>query len=60
MLYLFLKKNHPGAIAVFAFDNSSSRGKYAEDALNANHMKLNPGEKRLSYAIQSLMGKFNI
>ncbi|GES92520.1 hypothetical protein RCL_jg28850.t1 [Rhizophagus clarus] len=40
------EKTHPGAIAVFAFDNSSSHGKYADDALNANHMNLNPGGKQ--------------
>ncbi|PKY54915.1 hypothetical protein RhiirA4_474000 [Rhizophagus irregularis] len=40
------EKTHPGAIAVFAFDNSSSHGKYADNALNANHMNLNPGGKQ--------------
>ncbi|CAG8715719.1 1511_t:CDS:2 [Rhizophagus irregularis] len=40
------EKTYPGAIAVFAFDNSSSHGKYADNELNANHMNLNPGEKQ--------------
>ncbi|RGB33946.1 hypothetical protein C1646_787910 [Rhizophagus diaphanus] len=40
------EKTHPEAIAIFAFDNSSSHGKYTDDALNANHMNLNPGGKQ--------------
>ncbi|RGB33345.1 hypothetical protein C1646_761801 [Rhizophagus diaphanus] len=40
------EKTHPGEIAIFAFNNSSSHGKYADDALNANHMNLNPGGKQ--------------
>lgn len=37
---------HPGAIAVFAFDNSSSHNAYASDALNAKTMNVNPGGKQ--------------
>ena len=32
---------HPGSIAVFAFDNSSSHNAYASDALNAKAMNVN-------------------
>ena len=34
-------------IAVFAFDNSTSHGAYAKDALCANNMNLNPGGKNM-------------
>ena len=37
---------YPGAIAVFAFDNSSSHNAYASDALNAKTMNVNPGGKQ--------------
>ncbi|PKC16838.1 hypothetical protein RhiirA5_406527 [Rhizophagus irregularis] len=43
---LIFEKTHPNAIAVFAFDNSSSHGKYADNALNANHINLNLSEKQ--------------
>ncbi|CAB4487040.1 unnamed protein product [Rhizophagus irregularis] len=43
---LIFEKTHPSAIAVFAFDNSSSHGKYADNALNANHINLNLSEKQ--------------
>ena len=37
---------HSGAIAVFAFDNSSSHAAFAADALNARNMNVNPGSKQ--------------
>jgi len=37
---------HPGAIAVFAFDNSSSHAAFAADALNVRNMNVNPGGKQ--------------
>ncbi|PKK55891.1 hypothetical protein RhiirC2_872144 [Rhizophagus irregularis] len=40
------EKIHPGMIAVFAFDNSSSHAKLADDTLNAANMNLNPGGKQ--------------
>lgn len=40
------EKTHPGSIAVFAFDNSSSHKKFADDALNVANMNLNPGGKQ--------------
>ncbi|CAI2201364.1 15752_t:CDS:1, partial [Funneliformis geosporum] len=40
------EKTHPGMIAVFAFDNSSSHAKLANDTLNAMNMNLNPGGKQ--------------
>jgi hypothetical protein len=40
------KLNHPGIIAVFAFDNSSSHTKLADDTFNAINMNLNPGRKQ--------------
>jgi hypothetical protein len=40
------EKLHPGAVAVFAFDNSSSHGAFAADALNARAMNVNPGGKQ--------------
>ncbi|CAB5393748.1 unnamed protein product [Rhizophagus irregularis] len=43
---LIFEKTYSSAIAVFAFDNSSSHRKYADNALNANHMNLNPSEKQ--------------
>ena len=39
---------HPNCVAFFLFDNSTSRGAFAEDALNANKMNLNPGGKQPS------------
>ena len=33
-------------IAVFAFDNSSSHAKLADDTLNVTNMNLNPGGKQ--------------
>ena len=33
-------------IAIFAFDNSSSHVKLADDTLNATNMNLNPGGKQ--------------
>ncbi|PKK66657.1 hypothetical protein RhiirC2_784484 [Rhizophagus irregularis] len=50
---LIFKKTHSGAIAIFVFDNSSSYRKYAGDALNANHMNLNPN----NYHDRNLCGK---
>ena len=41
-----LYSTDPGMIAVFAFDNSSSHAKLADDTLNAANMNLNPGEKQ--------------
>ena len=40
------EKMHPGAIAVFAFDNSSSHGAFSCDALNAKAMNVNSGGKQ--------------
>ncbi|GES72956.1 hypothetical protein RCL_jg15606.t1 [Rhizophagus clarus] len=40
------EKTHPGMVAVFAFDNSSSHAKLADDTLNAVYMNLNPGGKQ--------------
>src|ERR1041384_2769783 len=37
---------HPGAIGVFAFDNSSSHAAFAADALNARAMNVKPGGKQ--------------
>ncbi|GBB98125.1 hypothetical protein RclHR1_31400003 [Rhizophagus clarus] len=39
------EKTHPGMVAVFAFDNSFSHAKLADDTLNAAYMNLNPGRK---------------
>jgi len=40
------ERMHPGAIAVFAFDNSSSHSAFAADALNARAMNVNSGGKQ--------------
>ena len=40
------ERMHPGAIAVFAFDNSSSHGAFAHDALNARAMNVGSGGKQ--------------
>ena len=40
------EKMHPGAIAVFAFDNSSSHAAFASDALNAKTMNVKSGGKQ--------------
>jgi hypothetical protein len=37
---------HPGAIAVFAFDNSTSHGAFSPNALVASHMNVGPGGKQ--------------
>src|SRR5688572_31972465 len=37
---------HPGCVGIFAFDNSTSHGAFADDALIAKHMNLNPGGKQ--------------
>ena len=37
---------HPNAIAVFAFDNSTNHGAMADNALCAQHMNLNSGERQ--------------
>ena len=34
-------------VVVFAFDNSFSHAKLADDTLNAANMNLNPGKKQL-------------
>ena len=38
---------HPKAIAVFAFDNSTSHGTFSSDAFIANRMNVRPGGKQL-------------
>ncbi|PKY51387.1 hypothetical protein RhiirA4_424476 [Rhizophagus irregularis] len=38
--------NHPNAIGVFTFDNSTNHGAMAKDALNVNNMNINPGGKQ--------------
>lgn len=40
------EKTHPGAIAVFAFDNSSAHASLAKDALDVNNMNLSDGGKQ--------------
>jgi hypothetical protein len=40
------ERMHPGAIAVFAFDNSSAHGAFASDALNARAMNVSSGGKQ--------------
>ena len=40
------EKTHPGAIGVFAFDNSSAHAAFAADALLAKAMNVNPGGKQ--------------
>ncbi|CAB4391219.1 unnamed protein product [Rhizophagus irregularis] len=40
------EKTHPETVAVFAFDNSSSHIKLADDTLNAANMNLNSGGKQ--------------
>jgi hypothetical protein len=40
------EKTHPGIIAVFAFDNSSSHAKLANDTLNAANINLNLSGKQ--------------
>ncbi|CAG8742762.1 17712_t:CDS:2 [Rhizophagus irregularis] len=37
---------HPGAVAVFAFDNFTSHGAFSSDALIASHMNVGPGGKQ--------------
>ncbi|RIA82539.1 hypothetical protein C1645_835213 [Glomus cerebriforme] len=37
---------HPNAIGIFAFDNSTSHGAFAPDALIASRMNVNPGGKQ--------------
>ncbi|CAB4394951.1 unnamed protein product [Rhizophagus irregularis] len=37
---------HPNAIGIFAFDNSTSHGAFAPDALVASRMNVNPGGKQ--------------
>jgi hypothetical protein len=37
---------HPNCIAVFAFDQSSAHGGFAENALNINNMNINTGGKQ--------------
>jgi hypothetical protein len=37
---------HPGCVGIFAFDNSTSHGAFADDALIAKHMNLKPGGKQ--------------
>src|ERR1043166_2354973 len=37
---------HPGAIAIFAFDNSTSHGAFSPDALIASYMNVGPGGKQ--------------
>src|SRR5205085_8950336 len=37
---------HPNAIGIFAFDNSTSHGAFAPDALVASRMNVNPSGKQ--------------
>ena len=40
------ERMHPGAVGVFAFDNSSAHAAFAADALNAKRMNVSPGGKQ--------------